>query len=92
MPERSFHLSNGILIGAGIVAIIVGFVGWFIANYLFGALSPIFQEFGIDPNQHYIFTRLGEIEYSNIFLVAGGVISLFAGLINDYLPRKKRTV
>jgi hypothetical protein len=58
--------------------------------FFFGALSLIFQGFGIDINQHYIFSWLSKLEVGNLSIVGAGVLSLLLGVINEFYPRKKR--
>jgi hypothetical protein len=90
--ERRFHLYCGGLIGLGIGMIVFGFVGWFGTNYLIGLLPPIFQEAGINFNQHYLSSRLNDLEIRYMLTMVGGIFSLLIGIIWELLfTREKRT-
>jgi hypothetical protein len=39
VSERRVHLGNGIFIGAGMIMIILGFSGWFVASFLFWCIE-----------------------------------------------------
>ncbi len=92
MSERKTHLAKGILIGMGVMMILLGFLGWFMANYLFERLSYIFSECGIDINRHYLIKELSQLMYTYVFLVVIGLVSLLIGVfgvLKEKIPQKK---
>ena len=92
MSERKTHLAKGILIGMGVMMILLGFLGWFMANYFFERLSYVFSDFGIDINRHYLIKELSQLMYTYVFLVVIGLVSLLIGVFGVFkekLPQKK---
>jgi hypothetical protein len=69
-------LGCGILIGMGVVLIILGSFGWFVANYISGTLEYILSECGIDTSRHYIFSELNHLMHTDAFLIVIGIVSL----------------
>ena len=92
MSERKTQFAKGILIGMGVMIIMLGFFGWFRANYLFERLSYIFSECGIDVNRHYIIKDLSQLMYTYVFFVVIGLVSLLIGVfgvLKEKIPQKK---
>ena len=95
MSERKTHLAKGILIGMGVMIILLGFLGWFMANSFFERLSNIFSECGIDINQHYLIRRLNRPMYTYVFLIVIGLVSLLVGVFGVFkekTPQKKTSL
>jgi len=88
MSQRKKHLSNGILIGMGMMIIILGFWGWLVDNYLLGTLSPLLEECGIDVNRHYIFNDLNYLMNLHMFTIVIGLVSLLVGVILERFHRR----
>jgi hypothetical protein len=92
MSERKTHLAIGMLIGMGVMLIMLGFFGWFWANYLFERLSYVFSECGIDINRHYLIKDLSQLRYTYVFFVVIGLVSLLIGVFGVFkekIPQKK---
>jgi len=89
MSERKTHLAYGVLIGFGTMLVLLGFLGWFSANYFFDRLSYILSECGIDINRHYIFHDLSRLRVTYASLVLVGFASLLYGAIRERLLWKK---
>jgi hypothetical protein len=92
MSERKTRLAIGMLIGMGVMIIMLGFLGWFWANYLFERLSYVFSECGIDINRHYLIKKLSQLMYTYVFFVVIGLMSLLYGVFSVFkekIPQKK---
>lgn len=75
----------GVMVGMGMMLVLLGFLGWFHANYLFEKLSYVFKSVGISTS-HYIITDLGRI----IQTFAGFIVMGFVVLLFGYLGIKKK--
>lgn len=70
----------GIIVGMGMTLVMLGFLGWLYANFLFEKLSYVFESVGIGTS-HYIITDLGKIIRTFAgFIVIGFVFLLFGSL------------
>jgi len=70
----------GIIVGMGMMCVMLGFLGWLYANFLFEKLSYVFESVGIGTS-HYIITDLGKIIRTFAgFIVIGFVFLLFGSL------------
>jgi hypothetical protein len=81
VSENKIHRNSGILIGLGIGLVFAGFLALFSVIFLYGTLSNIFVDAGIDPNQQYLFGQLDwQIAgYAEIIVV--GVAVLIPGIL-----------
>ena len=78
-------VSLGVMVGMGMMLVLLGFLGWFHANYLLEKLSYVFESVGISTS-HYIITDLGRI----IRIFAGFIVMGFVFLFFGSLGIKKK--
>lgn len=91
MSKLRVHFGNGFLIGAGMAAAALGFLGWFTANYITGQLIPLFHSSGIPVDGNHILVGLDDFGFRSILVLGVGVFSLLVGGINEYLRKREAT-
>lgn len=85
MSEPKIHLNNGILIGAGIFLILLGFFGWFSVSTIYGTFSRQFKEAGVDPSpsRNYAFRDLNRLISIYATFVVAGIVSMLLGVLSE---------
>jgi len=78
--KMSEKVAFGILTGMGMMLVILGFFGWFIANYFLEKLSYVFEYVGIDASRHYLTADLNKLMLTYVFFMVLGFVCLLAGV------------
>ena len=81
----------GSMVGIGMMCVMLGFLGWLHANFLFERLSYVFGFVGIDTS-HYIFADLGEIMRIYVGFIITGCVFLFFGSLGIKKKLKNNTI
>ncbi len=84
-------VSLGIMVGMGMTLVMLGFLGWLYAYFLFERLSYVFGFVGIDTS-HSIFADLGKTMRIYVGFIISGFVFLFFGSLGIKKKVKNDTI